>query len=118
MNEEFFPCPSCGFLTFGEPAGSYEICELCGWEDDHVQLANPGMAGGANKQCLAEHQLHSIQKFPLSITQVGTNARALEWRPLRPGEVETQQQPTSGQSYFEAATQDAPKYYWVRDAAP
>ncbi|QIG53715.1 hypothetical protein G6N82_05710 [Altererythrobacter sp. BO-6] len=27
------PCPCCGFLTIGEPA-SYEVCEVCLWEDD------------------------------------------------------------------------------------
>lgn len=26
------------------PPGSYEICEICSWEDDHVQLRFPAMA--------------------------------------------------------------------------
>lgn len=25
----------------GDWFGTYEICGVCGWEDDHVQLANP-----------------------------------------------------------------------------
>lgn len=30
-----FPCPYCGNNTFDvEPWGSFEICEICGWEDD------------------------------------------------------------------------------------
>lgn len=118
MIEEFFPCPSCGFLTFGEPPGSYEICKLCGWEDDHVQLANPSMGGGANKQSLAVHQLNSLEKFPVGVLLVGAYARATDWRPLQPSELESPLPPNSGQSYFEAAAQDAPKYYWVGNAAP
>jgi len=42
-------CPACGFQVLAEGYGSYEICEICGWEDDSVQLANPTSGGGANK---------------------------------------------------------------------
>ncbi len=35
-------CPACGFKTLeGDWFGTYDICGVCGWEDDHVQLANP-----------------------------------------------------------------------------
>jgi hypothetical protein len=51
-----YPCPCCGYLTFEEPPGSYEICPICFWEDDLVQLAFPDMAGGANKVSLIEGQ--------------------------------------------------------------
>jgi hypothetical protein len=116
MNEEFFPCPSCGFLVFGEPPGSYEICDFCGWEDDHVQLAHPAMAGGANKRSLAQSQALAIQKYPLEVAAIGTNLRAPEWRPLRPDEIEPMRSPTDGRSYFDAAADDSPNYYWLRDA--
>lgn len=37
-NKKFYPCPSCGYLTLSEiPPGTFEICEVCGWEDDNVQ---------------------------------------------------------------------------------
>ncbi|MFF1900798.1 CPCC family cysteine-rich protein [Streptomyces sp. NPDC058206] len=36
-----FPCVCCGHLTLGEPPGSYEICSVCFWEDDRVQLRWP-----------------------------------------------------------------------------
>ena len=30
-----FPCPCCGYKTLSESAsGTYEICEICFWEDD------------------------------------------------------------------------------------
>ena len=46
-------CPVCGRTVF-EQVGKYEICEVCGWEDDPVQLADPDFAGGANKLSLNE----------------------------------------------------------------
>lgn len=117
MANELFPCPSCGFLMFSEPPGSYEICELCGWEDDHVQLRHPNMVGGANKSSLAAHQERALQTYPLGVTLAGGYARSSEWRPLRPSEVPSQGVPTDGRTYFEAAAEDGPQYYWFRDAA-
>jgi hypothetical protein len=48
-----YPCPCCGYLTIGEqPPGTFEICAVCGWEDDNVQFEDPDYAGGANKVSL------------------------------------------------------------------
>ncbi|PYD65151.1 CPCC family cysteine-rich protein [Komagataeibacter nataicola] len=44
---ELLPCPCCKSLTISE-YGDYEICTICGWEDDPVQSADPDYAGGAN----------------------------------------------------------------------
>ncbi|MCR5331785.1 MAG: EAL domain-containing protein [Lachnospiraceae bacterium] len=46
-------CPVCGRSIFAE-YGKYEICEVCGWEDDPVQLKDPDLAGGANELSLNE----------------------------------------------------------------
>lgn len=55
MDEEKYPCPCCGELTLEEtPPGSYEICPVCGWEDDFVQYECPDATGGANKMSLNE----------------------------------------------------------------
>lgn len=51
-----FPCVCCGHLTMGEPPGSYDICPVCFWEDDQVQLRWPDWAGGANRPSLIEAQ--------------------------------------------------------------
>lgn len=45
--EDLYPCPCCGAKTISEP-GQYEICDVCDWEDDPVQSAEPDYAGGAN----------------------------------------------------------------------
>ena len=50
------PCPCCGHLIFLEPPGSYDICEICFWEDDIVMLRWPTSGGGANHASLVEAQ--------------------------------------------------------------
>jgi hypothetical protein len=51
-----FPCPCCGYLVFNEGPGSYDICPLCFWEDDAVQLEFATNGGGANKVSLVDGQ--------------------------------------------------------------
>jgi hypothetical protein len=51
-----YPCPCCGYLTFSEPPGSYDICDICGWEDDEYQLDDPEAPSGANGVSLVQAQ--------------------------------------------------------------
>ncbi|SRR6266545_188096 len=51
-----YPCPCCGYVVFTGPPGSYEICPICFWEDDAVQLRDPTYQGGANRPSLVESQ--------------------------------------------------------------
>src|SRR6516164_4423173 len=51
-----FPCACCGYLTLGDSPGGYEICHVCFWEDDPVQLLDPWYVGGANKVSLHQAQ--------------------------------------------------------------
>jgi len=51
-----YPCACCGHLTLGQPPGSYEVCPVCFWEDDAVQLRWPTYAGGANRPSLIDSQ--------------------------------------------------------------
>jgi rubredoxin len=44
-------CPVCGHHTLSE-RGAYQICAVCGWEDDPAQSADPDLAGGANRESL------------------------------------------------------------------
>ncbi|MHC9084874.1 CPCC family cysteine-rich protein [Luteimonas sp. RIT-PG2_3] len=43
--------PCCGERTL-TTTGGYESCDVCGWEDDHVQSSDPDYTGGANKLSL------------------------------------------------------------------
>lgn len=44
-------CPVCGKYTF-EDAGGYDICPICGWEDDPVQYDYPDEDNCSNKMSL------------------------------------------------------------------
>ena len=83
-----FPCPACGFLTFDEPPGSYSICEVCGWEDDAVQLRHPALRGGANKLSLAEAQQDWRSRRPKDVGAIKGFDRDPAWRPLLADESE------------------------------
>lgn len=54
-DEAQYPCPCCGYLTSNSP-GSYDICPICGWEDDVSQLRVATEGGGANRLSLVEAQ--------------------------------------------------------------
>ena len=115
--ETDFPCPSCGFLVFGEPPGSFDICGFCDWEDDHVQLRFPTMGGGANKESLVAYQRRAIQRWPLTVQTLDGIPRDPRWRPWEPADAVAQDRrvPGDGLSYFEEATvDDAVPYYWRR----
>jgi methionyl-tRNA synthetase len=56
-----FTCPCCGYKTFSEPSGSYNICPVCYWEDDPVQLEHPSSEIGANRVSLKQAQQNFIE---------------------------------------------------------
>jgi hypothetical protein len=51
-------CACCGFATL-PPGSVFEICALCGWQDDGVQNDDPDYAGGANELSLNEYRAQS-----------------------------------------------------------
>jgi hypothetical protein len=48
-----FLCAVCAAPVEGR-SGTYEICPVCGWEDDPVQYDDPAYADGANAISLAD----------------------------------------------------------------
>jgi len=55
MTEKQYTCACCGELTLEYP-DFYEICPVCGWEDDPVQRDDPDYAGGANELSLNNYR--------------------------------------------------------------
>lgn len=110
MDPDAYPCPCCGFLVFSEPPGSHEICDICGWEDDPVQLRFPGLRGGANACSLAECQARALASLDPSALAHGGYHRASSWRPLRPDEI-GEVPPTDG-SPSAPKPIDRVRYYW------
>lgn len=51
MNEDRLICPCCGKHKF-EEVDFYEVCPVCGWEDDGIQRDDPNYTGGANVMSL------------------------------------------------------------------
>jgi hypothetical protein len=49
-------CPCCKQRTLTE-RGHYDICGICGWEDDPLQADDPDYTGGANGPSLNEARL-------------------------------------------------------------
>jgi hypothetical protein len=50
-----YACPCCDQLTLERPPpGTFDICRVCGWEDDNVQFRDPDYRGGANRVSLRE----------------------------------------------------------------
>lgn len=50
-----YQCPCCGYYTFQEPIDNhFDICPVCYWEDDGIQLHDPTYIGGANQISLLE----------------------------------------------------------------
>jgi hypothetical protein len=85
-----FPCPCCGYLVFAEPPGSYEVCSICFWEDDALQLEYATtLAGGANGVTLEEAQrtfaAHNVSERHLAahVRPPGRfDERDPTWRPI------------------------------------
>lgn len=56
-DSKMYKCLCCGYVTLAEQApGTFEICPVCGWEDDNLQAENPTLSGGANEVSLEEAQ--------------------------------------------------------------
>ncbi len=91
--DERYPCPCCGHLVFVEPPGSYDICPICFWEDDLVQLRWPDYSGGANQPSLIDAQTN-YKKFGAKQERIlehvrspnSTDTRDPEWRTADPAQ--------------------------------
>lgn len=56
-----YTCPCCWYKTLEEePPGTYEICNICFWEEDPVQFKEPDYEGGANEVSLRQAQENFI----------------------------------------------------------
>jgi hypothetical protein len=112
-----FPCPCCGYLVHDEPPGSYDICPICGWEDDISQLRFP-RTGGANRASLIEAQRHFAREDAQDPDSTAAAARAVgalrepEWRPIHE-EIDNIEEPTRGVEYGMSYPADSSAlYYW------
>ena len=87
MSGKRYTCPCCGYETFSESPGSYQICHVCFWEDDPVQILDPWFSGGANRPSLVDAQqnyrIHGAMesRFVGNVRGIQANdQRDPEWR--------------------------------------
>lgn len=77
-----YACPCCGYKTLQqEPPGTYEICEICFWEDDDVQFNDPDYEGGANLESLRQYHKAFIAGR-VNRQPNNKDERAPSWKPL------------------------------------
>ena len=114
-----YPCPCCGYFIFGGPPGSYDICEICFWEDDSSQLRFPNIGGGANHVSLIEGQCN-FALLGVCESRLASKVRRPEpsdqrdfgWRPVneRTDNIEA---PVHGVDYGQTYPEDLTSlYYW------
>ncbi|HYO98435.1 MAG TPA: CPCC family cysteine-rich protein [Polyangiaceae bacterium] len=116
MSEKTYPCPCCGHVVFEEPPGSDDICLVCFWQDDVMQLRWPQLGGSANAVSLEEAQRNFL-RLGASEARFSGDVRPpaadepldSTWRPIDPSDA------------FEAPDDSAPwpddsttLYYWRR----
>lgn len=114
-----FPCPCCGHLVFTDAPGSYDICPICRWEDDVVQLRRPDFRGGANLPSLIEAQANYLRtgvSDPRLLAQVRPAAASEpldpEWRPFDAGRDHVEARVSGVDDGTTPADDRTPYYYW------
>lgn len=113
-----YTCPICGHLAFNEPPGSYDICLVCGWEDDLSQLRFPETSG-ANGDSLIEAQKMFLKRgyYKRSLGKMFSKEGASpsevdpKWRPL--AEEDQYEKIEIGKDYGDTYPEDLTQlYYW------
>jgi hypothetical protein len=122
VNPKRYTCPCCGYQTFDEPPGSFDICPICFWEDDNVQLLDPWYAGGANVPSLVEAQ-ENFQECGASDERLVDLVRGIqpddrrdpEWRTV---EAADQRFVQANRGLPEPGPEDLNGWYYWRDRNP
>jgi methionyl-tRNA synthetase len=84
MNDVSETCPCCGYRV---GLTAHDICPVCFWEHDPVQLHDPDYAGGANRVSLRQAQQNFIafgaceRRFVEHVDR-GSFTRDPDWLPL------------------------------------
>lgn len=107
------PYPSYGFIVFPGPAGSFDFCPVCLWEDDESMLGNRCLKPTDERHSLAEWQNSSLEEFPLPIKALHGYVRDPAWRLLTNKEITKYQKRVGA---IEAAAELAESVFRMRDA--
>lgn len=95
-----YTCPVCGYKVFTKTAGSFEICPICFWQDDVVDLQEMYKPMGPNKVSLEQAQKNykefgaSEKRLLEHVRQPIGEEKDKDWRALdrqkdKPKEIDT-----------------------------
>ena len=61
-----YKCPCCDYYTLDSKAdNTFQLCLVCFWEDDGIQLGEPDYEGGANEVSLNQARAN-FRKYKVS----------------------------------------------------
>jgi hypothetical protein len=113
QHQALLACPACGFRTLADGAyGSFDICKVCSWEDDQIQLSNHAAGGCANSESLIEAQRNALAMHPLSEASAKGYERDPAWRPLNASEIAAAEADHSTPTLSHAGLDDPELVYW------
>jgi hypothetical protein len=112
-----YPCVCCGYLAIDRPA-QYDICPICFWEDDDIQLTFV-LSGGANHVSLIDAQ-KNFMSFGACESRVRNLVRQPSfeetkdpgWRPIDPGKDLQTTRDEDGKITTKLKDDVSPYYYW------
>jgi len=108
-------CPSCGFFTIEDNFyGTYDICPVCNWQDDKLQLANPACKGGANPISLIESQKLLFKKLAMELKEHKGFRRDEKWRPLNKKEIERFMEEKKIRHWMNKGVISSDEVYWLQ----
>lgn len=113
-----YPCPCCGHLVFEEPPGSGDICMICFWEDDALQLRFPDLPEQTNVVSLREAQGNYAKFCAIEERFAGdvrapsaSDRREPEFRPIGADD-EFEPLPEGGEPETPGPEDSTALYYW------
>lgn len=108
---EIITCLSCWYKSIEWPRWSYDICDICGREDDIYWNNNPYKTWGANKISLKESQEKFLAKEKDWKVEKFWFQKDSKWIPLWINN----KQDIIKKSYFNFVTEEEPKdnYLWL-----
>ena len=83
-----YTCPSCGYKVFKERLGSDDICPICFWHDDLIDLEQMYEPMGPNKVSLEQAQKNykefgaSEKLFIKNVSSIKNEEKDKDWRIL------------------------------------
>jgi hypothetical protein len=105
-------------VVFSEAPGSDEICPICFWQDDIVQLRWPEFAGGANRPSLIDAQgsvprVGAIEERFLPYVRPAEPSEPVDpaWRPFDRSR-DTLEEWKPGVDYGSTYVEDGTAYYY------